>query len=354
MKNSIIYLSFLLFVFLQSCETCEFTEITESVTPVTCDGTFFAMRINTNTTGKIAGYFFDSLSKSIPTPFSSGQLEEFPQTIFSNDHFPSDFSAFDPVHKTYAFATQYENFGSRPLFVADLAPYDAGLRIAQSSFAAPVFLNGKLYAIQAGGEPPRIQYTVVEIDLQTGMTTSLFSEMVTANSLFMNQAMTSASNHSDEIYFLSATNLITYTPGTSTATYTDIDVSHNVNNQVIYYGLEYQQSEKQLLAIKGILQSPVPVSELVSISLDGTQQVTPIIDIQKNLGSENDGEISPEFYSTTFSQCDDVYYISELVEIEPAGGILESFIIEVDLEEMTLRENRVEGYYYGLEVAERE
>jgi hypothetical protein len=325
----------------------------EPMDPITCDGTFYAMRINTDTTGKIAGYYFDSFSKPMLSPFSAAQLENFPSTIFSNDHFATDFSALDPVNKTYAFATQYENFGTRPLFVANLEPYVGALRMPQSSFAAPVFLNGKLYGIQADGEPPRIQYTIVEIDRQTGMTTPVFSGMATANSMFANRMMSSASNRSDEIYFLSATNLVSYSPGTNTATYTDIDLSHNVNNQIVYYGLEYQQSKNQLLAIKGIVHAATPVNELVSISLDETHQVASVFDIQKNLGAENDGEISPEFYSTTLSQCDNTYYISELVEVEPAGGILESFLIGIDLEKMAFTEEKVEGYYYGLEVSER-
>lgn len=315
-----------------------------------CTGILYTSRATVEN-NNISGWFFDSAQKIPGSPFTFNNIEEKMNGFLDpNGGVIADFSAFDRINGNYVFAYQYYSGTPVPLYFAETEPFNASYLLQEPPYAAPVFLNRTLYAIDVQFEAPNAAYTIYEIDQSTGVPTALFADNLLVNSPLINPAISSASDQSGIVYFLCATNLMAYDPVANSLTYVDIDPGYEADNQVVYSGLEYQQDENRLLAIRSKLNSPETIAELVSISTDGNYQVNTVFDIKNNLGPDNDGQIEFAYHSTTFSQCDNTYYIAEIKELE--ADPVESFLIEINLNNNTLRETLFPDYLYGLELFE--
>ena len=389
MKNSCITIFIILFLAftIQSCEECTVLEMTET-TPVNCpelmlnigdacddgnpdtandmvtnmcecmgevinncNGALFASRIQAGEGGNAQSWFIDSALKTSGVLSNLNPIEQKVNGFLTPDApFNTNFAAFDLVNQIYIFAYQYNLGFPNPLYYAETTMFNTQFLEQELIYAAPVFLNGELYAISVQYDHPNASYVIVNIDQNTGTTTVLTSGFIVVNSPFANTSMSSATNHDNQIFFVSGTNLLTFDPSTLSVTFVDIDQAYNPSNQIFYYGLEYKEDENELLAIKGLINNSDKLAQLVSISLDGNYSVGLEFDIQSNLSIENDGEISPIFHSTTFSKCDNTYYISELVELDVDP--IESFLIEINLDQNILLERKVDDFIYGLEITE--
>lgn len=320
----------------------------------TCNGVLYASRI-TNNGSNIESWFFDSANIADGNPLPFNVIEEKTNNFLQvNEGLLADFSAYDPIGNQYAFAYAYSDPTIvNPLYLAEAIPFSSQFLNQPVSYAAPVFLNGKLYAIDIAYDQPSATYTIKEINQQTGTTTTLFSQNTMVNTIMVNGITSSASNHTDEIYFISGANLIAYKPSTNTATWQDIDFSNDPDLQNVYAGLEYRAADNQLLAFRGLLSNgtnTIGNPTLVTINSTGAANPTAIFDIKSNLGQDNDEAIYFLFNSTTYSPCANSYYISEPVALD--GDDLESFMIKIDLDENTLTETRLDDIIYGLELVD--
>ena len=315
-----------------------------------CAGVLYASRVTIENNSP-TGWFFDSAVKTLGMDFSFSNIEEKVNgSLDPTAPFFSNFAAFDRINNQYAFAYQFDVGTPNPLYLAETNVFSSTFLEEEEYYAAPVFSNGELYAINVFYDAPAAQYTIVRIDQNTGATTDVFSDNITVNSPMLKVAISSATDNSGNIYFISATNLIVYNPTGNFATYVDIDDTFDADNQVVYFGLEYKADEEVLLAMKNKSNSPSEFTDLVSISTDGNYQVNTVFDIKDNLGLENDQEISFNFHSTTFAQCDNTYYITEIKDLE--AGMTESFLIEINLDNNTLEETVYPDYLFGIEIFE--
>ena len=162
--------------------------------------------------------------------------------------------------------------------------------------------------------------------------------------------MSSTSNGKDKIYFLSGTTLIEFNVENLVANEIDLDPTfHPIDNVVQFFGLEYKRDEGLLIAMKNRFDTVTPArTDLVSIEpAFSTATVTQLLDITGNLPAGQDGQINPEFYSTTFDQCDNTYYITEMQGNDP----FTTNLFEIDLEGKILKPYLFDGYWYGLDFA---
>lgn len=318
-----------------------------------CDGVLYASRV-TITNSNIDQWFFDSAIISEGNPIVFNNIEEKINTfLIPDDGLLANFAAFDPLSNRYAFAYGYSDPTIvNPLYIAETDVFSSEFLEQPVSYAAPVFLNGSLYAIDITYDPPFAAYTIKEINQQTGITTILFSQNNMINTPMLNGVTSSASNHSDEIYFISGANLISYKPSTNIGLWQDIDFSNNPDLQNVYAGLECRNFDNKLIAIRGPLSNAtnsITSPELVTINTTGAANPTVIFDIASNLGQDNDEEIFFLIHSTTYSQCDNTYYISEIVDLEVDS--IKSFLIEINLNANTLIEQQFDDFIYGLKIS---
>lgn len=318
----------------------------------TCSGTLYAARFQAaDNVGNPSAWFFDG------APKAQGQLGAFApigqqqNALLNGDPFPTNFAAFDPLNRNYVMAYQYGPQRANPMYYAQTAPFADRFFTQETFFSAPAFLNGRLYAMQVTLEGNNASYEIVEIDQNNGALRSLFSEKLRVNSPLLNAALSSASDHQNGlVYFLSSTNLFVFDPAAVSVTRVDIDPGYTPSEPDIYFGLELQNAPHRLLAVRGRFEPGGGIAELVSISTDGNYTVQTVFDISNNLSDDNDGEIAFASYASTFAQCDNTYYLSELVA--PNTDPQESFLIEIRLDENVLSSRRLPDFVFGLEMRE--
>ena len=345
---------------LSSCEECELvtTDIEADMLPndpdpdTLCDGTFYATYLTLNMEGNIETRNFVSFSKPKSTLFNFNQLESLISSDLQNDQDGYSHSAYNTITDRYAFGYQFGAGITNPLYLADTSPFASTLLTKEFEYAAPVYNNNNLYVIDVFDSGDALDFTISTVNETTGDLTALLIDTTNTKSPMNNQFISSATDGADMIYFLGTTNLISYSISTNNATILDIDAEYSPSNQLVYYGLEYQQDAQRLLAIKERINSPDLVGSLVSITTDGAGTVTPIYDIQSNLNADNDSTIFFGFHSTAFSQCDNTYHITELDELEPDDGIAKSHLIDISLDDSTMTQQQVAGFFYGLEIDE--
>src|SRR5690606_20607479 len=82
------------------------------------------------------------------------------------------------------------------------------------------------------------------------------------NSFFNVESMSSATNGSDELYFLSGTNLITVNTSSNTTSHIDLYSSFSMSDFVRFLGLEYSES----LGLIAIMDMPdINTQKLIKI-----------------------------------------------------------------------------------------
>lgn len=340
----------LLFLF-DSCQKCELIDQTIDNPSPACAGIFYFNK--TQSPFSDFNFFFNEFDKPIPEPFEYAQGPGPNLVPTAGDLIASNFSAFDSINGQYIFEYRYFD-GSTPMIRFhhhDVETFTSTFSSPMSNFSSPVFINTELYAITAGQDNQFAFYEIVELNPLTGQVISvLTSGNFAANSPFDSHYMSSVSNGDDLIYFLSGTNLIEARVSTLTSRHIDIDPTYNVNdNPVIYYGLEYASSKNSLLAMVK-LQDGVgaPITDLVTIDISIKPAIiTSNFNIAASLPKGQDDQINPEFYSTTFDQCDNTYYITE---IQPVSGNITTNLHEINLDKMEFKTQQIQDYMYGLEL----
>lgn len=156
------------------------------------------------------------------------------------------------------------------------------------------------------------------------------------NSFFHVETMSSATNNSDELYFLSGTNLITVNATNNTATHVDLYPSFSMTDFVRFFGLEYSES----LGLIAIMDMPdINIQKLVRIDpSNGTY--SDLLTLPSN--------INPEFYSSTYSECKETYYLTSMIN---GSTPLKTNYFEFDLATNTVNNTQIlDDYVFGIEL----
>jgi hypothetical protein len=348
MKFKILLSFIFLIIFNLSCKKCELLDQTIISPIIPCEGTFYISK-NVNANKDFFDFYFHEFNKPVPDPFVSTEKEgpnmiPYPFTIVSN------FSAFDSIHNSYVF--EYFNTvglnGIIQYYYHDITTNTSTFSSPKNTYVSPVFLNGHLYAIR-DPEDVFAEYHIVELDPFTGVELGeLVSENFEPRSPFIAKYMSSTSNGTELLYFLSGTHLIEVNINSPiTSKHFDIDTTYNLANAhfVQYYGLEYKRDEGSLIAIRKTIDSgDIPYTVLVSIHvLPSTTITTQIFDISVHLPTGQDNLINADFYSTTFDPCDNAYYITERQDSNSTN------LIEINLDKNTFKSQTIAEYWYGWE-----
>lgn len=337
-----------LLLYLPGCNKCELLE--QVVTPPvkTCGGKFY---VNKAEPGVDLVFSLHEFPKPVPEPFASiakaGPLGV-PAMLFNTK---SNFSAYDSTGQLYVYE-HYYGTGAQ-FFSFDAASGTPTHTPGPQIGVCPVFHKGRLYNIYSesfGGND--WFYSINEINPVTGQDgVGLTGNTITSDIPLFQEYMSSVSTGGDLIYFISITNLIEYRVSNNTTRHMDIDPSyHPIDNPVIYFGLEYKRDEGLLLAMRNKPNSSGGSdTELVSINVSSTGAVvTGIFDISANMPTGQVKTVNNEFYSSTFDQCDNIYFVTSMIGSE----ILNTNFIEINLSKNELKLQVLNDYWYGLEFVE--
>lgn len=112
-------------------------------------------------------------------------------------------------------------------------------------------------------------------------------------------------------------------------------------------GLEYRTTTNQLIAIHHKLNSPNDINEVLSINPENGSYIS-FFNLEDNIGTDfGDGPIELLINSTTYSNCEDTYYITELATSQEEP--IENRILVIDLR---LTKRVTEDSIYGIALDE--
>ncbi|NNL93035.1 MAG: hypothetical protein HKO66_12420, partial [Saprospiraceae bacterium] len=215
-----------------------------------------------------------------------------------------------------------------------------------SPTSAPQFFNNSLYgiAIPNNSGSTVVNFEIVS-DLQSNYPVGIAPGNFAPSSgyLFNHEQISSSTNGTNEIYFVSGTNFIIFdnsNPLNPSTNWIDLGPS----NDYAYYGLEYKSQGKHLALRYNINTLTI---ELVEITIIGGAliSINQLYDLQAKLVPSPAGWIlNREFYSTTLDTCDMKYYLSTL--FDPNGS---SRLIAIDLMKNTHDEQHNSKYLFGIE-----
>lgn len=321
---------------------------------LTSNGDFLALYADLTGTNSSTPFNIDivgfSAMNGSPTTISNAlDYVTFPGGIL----LPSNTSAFNNTTNELAYLKPSE------LITYDDNSMNANLiSLLASSTTAPVFFQGKCYAIQIEdngfGQGPLFEADINDIHLPTGTISSTLHVQSTANpySFFNYQYVSSATNGIDEMYFLSGSNLIIVTDLSifnPMYCWKDLAPFNNQNSSSFFYGVEYK-SPGVLLAIReSIVNGLQSGTDLVEIHFNSTNctigNINVVYDLQNNVTLSAGGwTINNEFYSTAYNTCDDTYYITTMFD-----QLFKSKLIEIDLQAGTHVEQILPFYLFGVE-----
>jgi hypothetical protein len=345
-----IYRILVVCILLQSCSTKDCIELEDNEPVVPCEGVFYSSRFTNAGTG-VESLHFDSFQQPVPTIFSSNEIEQKTVTIDPDNIFSLNFSTFDKMNNRYAFFYLWDDsIADNTLYLADTNTSTTAALNVQQDYAAPVFLNGDLYSINTQTDLTDLFYEILFIDQTTGLGSVIFSDNAIIDGLFANGFVSSATNGTDTIYFLGIKTLIAYNVVSNTSQVFDIDIQYDIDISTALSGLEYRTANSQLIAIHHKLNSPNDINEVVSINPTNGNYVS-LYDLQDNIGSVSVG-LELLTNSTTYSSCNDTYYITELdlSEVQP----IENEIMSIDLSNLDLTKSVTEDFIYGITLDEDE
>ena len=135
-------------------------------------------------------------------------------------------------------------------------------------------------------------------------------------------------------------------PSSSSQQYNVDPTFDPIDNPIAYFGLEIRVNGGLFLAMKnGKDINGNPETTLVYLdALVNPPTVDEAFNISANLPPGQDDRINPEFYSTTFDQCDDTYYITEFQD----GGATN--LTEIGLGTGLLKSRTIANYWHGIEL----
>lgn len=313
-----------------------------------CTGALLVMRaaVENNTLGNL---FldrsdlapFDFLTFVQLTPISSSAIPQ-------GEAFPFPFSTINPLQDQYFYGFQFGQSGiSNPLLVTSTdGSFSPSFLLTDLSYAAPVYHQGELYAIDVTYDEPSVQYAILRIDQSTGQPASIFSGSTTVNSQVVNPVFYSASNGTNKVMFLAGTSLFEYDTDLNAVTHVILEPEINPDMPVTYTGLEYRASTNELLALRHQQVGANLETTLVSISQTGTFMQTALTEIE-GYTFFSDGF---PLHATAYAQCDEHYYITTPVALEQ--DVFESYLLEVDMPDLTIRDARFDDFLFGVEIQE--
>lgn len=218
--------------------------------------------------------------------------------------------------------------------------------VTPTNISAPVELGTESYVIEVAnfgyanqGADDHFKVKTFNINdgsLNAALPVSTANSTFTNNSYFNVESMSSATNDIDKLYFLSGTNLVTLNPLTNTASHLDLYPSFSMTDFVRFYGLEYSES-----------------LGLIAIMYISNLNIRKLVQINPSNGSYTDlvvipSDINPEFYSTTYSECKETYYLTSMIN-GPAP--LKTQYFEFDLANNTVSNTQIfNDYVFGIEL----
>lgn len=314
----------------------------------TCEGELLVMRAMVVNNG-LGDLFLDRSAQLPPTQVSFSNLEAVNgSAIQAGLAFPFQFSAVNVPQQRYYYDFQYGSPGVlNPLLLASTDnQFSPTYLLSDLPYAAPVFLNGQLYAIDVELDGTTVNYDILRIDLDDGQPTPLFSGSTTVNSQVLNPLFFSATNGTDEVYFVAGTSFFAYNVMGNFLTHVILEPETDPDRPVAYTGLEYRRSTDELLAIRSEANGGDVQSTLVSISLDGTFMENELAELEGYVLFQDGGIL----HSTAYANCDETYYITVPVDVEL--DVFESFLVGIDLPSLTISDARFADFLFGVEVEE--
>ncbi len=309
MKNIKIISCCILISLFASCNSeaviCE-TEIPVVVIPPEiCNEGLLIMRAD-GETGE-PRFSLDSLSKPINTPlvFQNIRQDQQDDTQFDVFNRPSNYDGFNANTGQYFIEFPLQ----QRLYVYDVSAQSRQELIVAGFYSAPIFSNNNLYAVTIdnfGYATNPANYSIETINLNDGSLTTIITNSFPLLSSFDWESMSSATDGTGMLYFISGTNLINFNTATSTTNAVELVPDFNTaTNFQRFYGLEYRNTGN-LLAIRERDNNQGVGLELVSIDPNNpTTAPTVIFDFMAN-----GINLNSEFYATSYDDCDDTYYIT--------------------------------------------
>ena len=285
-------------------------------------------------------FSLDSLSKPITTPIVFQNIRQDGQDDNQFDVFnrPSNYDAYDATNNQYYIEFPLQ----QRLYKYDIDTQTRQEIIVAGFYSAPVIDNGNLYAISIdnfGYASDPANYAIESINTTDGSLTTLATNSFPLQSYFNWESMSSVSDGSGNIYFVSGSNLIIYNTNTMTTQYIELVPSFDfaTNNQ-IFYGLEMRNSGN-LLAIRDRNTDQGDGLELVEININNpAENPTVIFDFMAN-----GIVLNSEFYSTTYDACDDTYYLTSRKDAATTD------FYEIDIDAIIFNTENFDFYLMGIE-----
>lgn len=311
----------------------------------TCEGAILVMRaaVENNTLGNLF------LDRADIAPLNSLNFTQLTPIIGSpiqtGSTFPFSFSTINPEQNGYFYGFQYSSTGVlNPLLQTSTdGSFSPSFLLSELPYAAPIYHQGKMYAIDVVYDDPTVQYAILEINLFDGQISTLFSGSTTVNSQVVNPVFFSASNGSNKVFFLAGTSLFEYNVNVNAVTEVLLVPEPDPDMPVVYTGVEYRPSSNELLVLRHQAMGSNIESTLVSISQDGNFFQNDLVSINGFLFFQDAGIL----HSTAYDSCNDKYYISTPVALEQE--VFESYLIEIEVAPATVESRIFPDFLFGLE-----
>ncbi len=217
------------------------------------------------------------------------------------------------------------------------APTDITAPVILGTSAYVIEVSNLGYANQGVGDHFKIKpFNISDGTTNNALPISIANTTFNNNSFFNVESMSSATNGSDELYFLSGTNLITVNTSSNTTSHIDLYSSFSMLDFVRFLGLEYSES----LGLIAIMDMPdINTQKLIKID-PSNGAYSDLLTIPSN--------INTEFYSSTYSECNETYYLTSMIN---GSNPLNTKYYEFDLATNTVSHSQnLTDYVFGIEL----
>ena len=295
---------------------------------------------------------FSSGTTTIQGPWSP--TISFTQT---NVLLPTNTSTYNPVLKELVcLVSSEQQLLEYEDIVMSIPP--SPLNVFPTTATAPVYFLGNYYAIEIENngyaDMPLFEADIVNFDYQTATFSSVMhlQNMPLLYTTFTHESMSSATNITDELYFLSGSSLVIVTDlsvFTPAYCWIDLDPNRTFTNYFYFYGVEYK-SPGVLMAIRETFANGNrTATDLVQINFNSTactvSSITVIYDMMNNFQPSPDAwVVNSEFYSTAYDTCRQLYYLSTLFDHNS-----KSRLVEIDVQNPAHVEQILPQYLFGIE-----
>lgn len=338
MKNITIKLIIVITIILQSCSQKDCSDLNES-TISSCNNGLLIMKSDNDPA--VLNFTLDSIQKPVGFPLTFQNIEtDIQPGFFGAFTRPSNYDAYDVVNNQYYIEFPLE----QRIYKYDIASQTRQELIVAGFYSAPIFDNGNLFTLAIdnfGYANDPANYTIETINTSDGSLTTLSANSFPLISPFDWESMSSASDNNGNIYFISGTNLIIYNTNTIATQHIQLVPNFDFNtNFQQFFGLE-MRNNGNLLALRERDNDQDEGLELVEITINNPTE-TPIVVFNF---MTNGIELNSEFYSTTYSACDDTYYITS----RNSTNANTSDFYKIDLSTSTIETENFPYYLMGVE-----